>query len=226
MLIKKMVWSRVGFSIIEILITLAILGTIAALTMPSFTQKSNKASVQEINSTELRIAWKQTYSVIDSATRSIIMGNSNSAKDLCQENTDSERSNCLKDKYLPYIAPLKTCNSGQNDGVCWNSNNTIKFLNGVTANINNTAGIMMLSGAQLKFVYSSPNCDNNGICGYIMVDVNGFKPPNTIGQDVFLINILEKSIMPDNSDPNLTCIDGNTSQQNTGWGCSTKYLYE
>jgi hypothetical protein len=52
------------------------------------------------------------------------------------------------------------------------------------------------------------------------IDVNGFKPPNTLGKDIFSIDIFENGIKPKG-------ITGDGYEcNNMGWGCSAKYLMQ
>jgi len=67
-------------------------------------------------------------------------------------------------------------------------------------------------------------------CAWIQVDVNGFKPPNILGKDVFAFSLTANLLLPSGaqglSAPETTCIIGSTDSANTGHGCAAKYLYE
>ncbi|MDD3151002.1 MAG: hypothetical protein PHV68_09220, partial [Candidatus Gastranaerophilales bacterium] len=67
-------------------------------------------------------------------------------------------------------------------------------------------------------------------CGFIYIDVNGFKKPNIWGKDIFEVEITSNAIVPQGAknfyDPDTTCVEGSTATDNLGNGCSAKYLYE
>lgn len=59
-------------------------------------------------------------------------------------------------------------------------------------------------------------------CGFINVDVNGSKKPNTIGKDIFSINILPNRLIIEGAnpvDPSKVCQSGGN-----GWDCGVNYL--
>ncbi len=89
------------------------------------------------------------------------------------------------------------------------------------------SGAVLNSGEWFYLLISPVTCtdpaDTEGFangCGSITIDVNGFKGPNTIGRDIFAIDILEDRIVPVGS-KNLA---NECSTSNAGRGCAAKYL--
>ncbi len=99
-----------------------------------------------------------------------------------------------------------------------------------------TIKLVLADGAAMwlrrPFSYTAgDNCAVNdggykNVCGVIWLDVNGKNPPNIIGKDTFVFEILKNSIMPSRLD--------DCKIDNNGWGCSSyilqngdmKYIYK
>jgi len=61
-------------------------------------------------------------------------------------------------------------------------------------------------------------------CADIFIDVNGFKPPNTVGKDIFGIRVSDTRVMPYGTAGDEfvgTCV-----ATGTGYGCSAEDLYK
>ncbi|MFA6989038.1 MAG: type II secretion system protein [Candidatus Gastranaerophilaceae bacterium] len=221
-----------GFSLAEVLITLAIIGIIAAMTIPGL--------IANTNDQELKTAWKKAYSDISQATLLIMADNGGTMTNLCS----TFDNNCFRDLYSNYLNYTKICDVNATYGTCFHSLNgswqfdTVKLLNG-TSNIQVNAyyplsasgdsGARLNNGQLLLFDYRSSTCTDTthvegytNACGWITVDVNGFKGPNTVGKDIFTVDILITKTTPTGTG-NLsnTCIPSSTGQ-----GCGAKYLYE
>jgi prepilin-type N-terminal cleavage/methylation domain-containing protein len=217
---------KVGFTLAEVLITLLIIGVISSIVIPGLIQDSQQA--------ELRTAWKKTYFGLDQATKRIMMDNGGTLKGLCT----SDFNRCYRDKYLPYFNYVKTCDDSNTQGNCWVYHDDMKQLNGNSIpsywGIDSPSVILNNGSSILFFGFEVPDCsmDNWGkpqgktVCGYLFVDVNGLKNPNTIGKDIYGAFVLENTILPvgtqgDNYSPSSNC-----TSSATGEGCSAKYLYQ
>ena len=191
----------------EVLITLTIIGVIAALTIPNLSRKwSDHADVQKV---------KQAYSILSNAYRLCIAENGT------MENWDwgvalpawagNNYKNKLFECMRPYLKVQKYCGSGSG---CWNSNvKSYKDLSGkYNTNIYSSLwGMSTISSAYGKMklqngMYISDGTrplyvDKNGNAydgdnGAIRVDINGEKGPNRYGYDVFFFNISRDGIIP------------------------------
>ena len=60
-------------------------------------------------------------------------------------------------------------------------------------------------------------------CGFITVDVNGFKKPNTWGKDIYEFAIYSDKILPFYS--GMWIEDDCNATSNNGHTCASKYLY-
>lgn len=209
-----------AFTLAEVLVTLSIIGIVAALTIPSL--------IKDSQTSYLRTSWRHEYSLLSQATQRIVTENGGSLQGLFASNHD------IRDAYMTYLSHNKSCNWDQSCGVCWTNSCTSKYLNGTSLDMNYYAGTVLNNGTNLMFWFASADCTHDAplnACGQIFVDVNGTKQPNTIGKDIYSVWILKDRIVPtgfqgDHYDLNTTCIDGNTTANNQGLTCSAKYLKE
>jgi prepilin-type N-terminal cleavage/methylation domain-containing protein len=213
---QKFVKKLTGFTLAEVLITLLIIGVISSLLIPAIIQDTQEA--------EFKVAWKKAYANIDQTIRMIMLDNGNSLLGVFTANNNS-----INIAFSNYLNISKNCNiSFQGNGNCWHSNFTWKYLNGssVSSFYDSKTGMILNNGILLGFwtENTAQNCDVGTIqsCGKIMLDVNGFKQPNTFGKDIFAIHITKHGIKPygvKDDGYDTTCIS-----TNTGLGCSAKYL--
>lgn len=207
--------NRFGFTLAEVLITLGIIGVVAALTIP--------ALMNSTQDKEYRVALKKTFSILSQATMSMVHENGGTLKALCPDGD----STCLQDAYLPYLSTTKTCANGVYG--CYTSGaNTLKTLSGVVAGFGPDTGAILSDGAGVDFYQIKSNCDGTGdggtaLCGELYVDVNGpYKKPNTYGKDLFIFYIKSNGIAPAGGPGDTAYCD--TTNWPQGYGCAAKYL--
>lgn len=211
---------KYGFTLIEIILSLALVGFLALLMVPALITNTTYAN--------LKLEWKKAYSLIDS-TNSLVLsqrgqGLVNAANASVTNATCANNNNCMKELFRPYLNVIKYCNSGSM-GNCWHLNGNIKDYNGTTEpNIDTTAGGLVLSNGYLMiFASTDTNCASTPLantCGWIYVDTNGFKGPNTVGRDIFGVWVLENSTQPFG----ITGDTKNGTCATSGWGCGYDYL--
>lgn len=224
---------REGFTLSEILITLVLMGTVMALTIPSMTQKTNKNTYVA--------GLKKTYGMLDTATNQIM---NNNAGTLIQAPAGGFTG---LTNYCNILECNKTCLAGSIQGNCWASS-TKTLSGGVSTedyNINGGGhyGAILADGSFVVLYISSGNCTADGVsinlpyasdpahrCGQMLVDVNGFKGPNTWGRDIFWFFTGPNGIVP-GGDPHTSyndlTINCNTAQTTkNGYGCAAKVLNE
>ena len=225
---------KTAFTLAEILITLGIIGVVAAITLPSV--------VQKIDDRQNIVKWKKAFSVISNAVESAVqeealeqpfttkLGSSDPEKSLVFSheiyNETFKRLNttdfCLKESLSDgkcpsaiYSPPCKSFNPSEDKLACMYAGG------GGYAKL--TDGTMVYAH---HYIWASPA---------FTVDVNGSKGPNTVGRDIFLIVIRNQKAVPAGadeweykacdknavSDAGATGIDGIA-----GVDCSAKYLLE
>ena len=173
-----------GFTLAEILITLGIIGVVAALTLPTLIQNyEKKVTVNKL---------KETYSILSQAVR-MSEAQNGELKDWDIPNADWNASaytqgEILAKKYItPYLKVMKTCKYREEGCLPEKSYR----LNGDEDNYysrstNNTYNIILSNGVLLGFWPRSNLVE-------IYVDLNARQKPNTSGKDIFDILILKNS---------------------------------
>lgn len=207
---------KAAFTLAEVLITLGIIGVVAAMTMPSLIQNyQEKATVTKL---------KKCYSLVSQAYVSIL--NDEGGSDTLQAGDDLE----MMEKFGKYLKYQKTC--GRNKG-CF-PNVTYKSVtgNGYSKWEDDTTDrsrAILTDGTLIMFNKSAITENENYIYAQIYVDINGFKGPNQLGRDFFYFYINPEKIVPagakaleeKNEDQKFT---KNCIQQN-GYACAAWVIY-
>lgn len=186
-----------AFTLAEVLITLGIIGVVAALTMPSLIAKyQEKQTVVKL---------KKVYSVLSQAYNSIKYEEGLPDEWYTDETRGSkEASKVIGTKFSKYIKATKIC-----DGTtgCF-ANERYTKIDGTNAEIwNNTVyyKIKTADGISLLFYSYANDVEKLGdtylekIYGTILVDINGDNKPNSHGKDTFTFLITHQGIYPDGS---------------------------
>lgn len=209
------IMNKKAFTLAETLITLAIIGVVAALTIPGIVQKyEEKVTVVKV---------KKVYSLLSNALQlaEFEQGTFN--------NTGSGYS--VMKNYYDYISPYlkieKYCGTGEG---CW-PDTMIKFLHGADwVNINTYSPYekAVMNDGMLLQLYAV-NIDNEFV-GEIRVDINGYKRPNTLGKDIFYFNTIGSKVIPQGSttaEESTFATHCNLSSENSynGDGCTAWVIY-
>lgn len=215
---------KFAFTLAEVLITLGIIGVIAAMTMPGLVLKIR----QQQNVT----AWKKIYSELAQALKSMEADNIvTSALSVSQSNREYEYATLLS-RYMK-LGQVCHANRGVEEG-CFPKRSPIYALDG---RVLNASGWDKLAGGA-----ACASLLNGGIMCFdsyiLVVDVNGYAPPNKVGADIFaaLVDFENYSINPakgyrtmwgaaDDVLIKTTVGDGTCNDSDYGWGCSYYYLH-
>lgn len=154
-----------GFTLAEVLITLGIIGVIAALTLPALVQKYNEKVT--INSL------KKAYSVLDNAFMLAINDN---GKISDWKKDGQSYHDSVVEVLSKYLKSVEKCSSLSDkcktlayyrlDGALWNDK---------------TRADMILPDGVTVYIYEADD--------WIGVDVNGINKPNTWGRDFFMFRL-------------------------------------
>lgn len=181
-----------GFTLAEVLITLGIIGVVAALTIPtlvkSYQQQVVISAVQKFYST---MAQAIKASEIDNGqigTWDFPVVDGNGAP-------GSATVTFLNTYILPYLKISKKCDLDTSTS-CWNAvlkpNGTSSTL--MTNTDANIAKYTLQDGSEVAF-----KGFNNNVSIATLVDINGAKAPNTLGNDVFAFVIAKQYGQPLNT---------------------------
>lgn len=178
-----------GFTLAEVLITLVVIGIVAALSIPALLQNTQKA--------EFVAAMKKSIADFNQAATLIKIDNAGSLIDGI-----GTTDNTFMQTFCSKISCVRQCLTGSTE--CFTNN--WKTLHGSTGWV--SAGgypsAILNNGSTVYFTNSSPTCTStsyttNGeasLCGWFMVDVNGFKGPNIAGRDIFVLALTKNGVVP------------------------------
>jgi len=205
-----------AFTLAEVLITLVIIGIVAAMTIPTLINNSNK---QEYVS-----KLKKTYSALAQVTNQVVSEHGSPKNWVTSVDY-------VYGLYKSKLVNVKDC--GGNSG-CFNQ--SIKYLNGGHFGnswngasyhkklILNDGTQLLIGGGTSDF---SSDCSvlslgkTQNICQVFYVDINGEKNPNQWGRDIFGFVLTENGLFPDGIENSEDCIP-----TSTGLSCAAKVLRE
>ena len=215
---------RTAFTLAEVLITLGIIGVVAAMTLPVLIA-NHKAS-------ELKAGLNTAYSLIGQAIEHM-------RADDAELSNNSYAPNTFKDDFIKYFEVIKDCGavltSYSTKFPCasiGSPSNTYKDYSrktSISMDYFNDGQFILKNGMQI-FIENPAGASRL----YITVDVNGSgKAPNAWGHDLFSFQILENSqLLPmganrtDYYDENDAYCSKESSEDINGIGCTAKALSE
>lgn len=203
-----------GFTLAEVLITLAIIGVVAALTIP--------VVVRNYQKTQTVVKLKKVYTTLANTTNLIIS----------QEGAVKNWATSVNNIYGLYRSKLKLIRDcGSAEGCIEGS--PYKYLSGGQTTDWDTRTdmrkVILADGTQMTMEIVDASCStnnfvtngSNNICAAFLVDLNGLKAPNQIGRDIFEFVLKEKGVEPAGCD-----IDNICNKNNTGYSCACKVIRE
>jgi len=160
---------------------LAIIGIIAAITIPSIVANHQKRTLE----TQFAKAYRTLTQAINLAIAEHGDMETWDWKDGTWSN--EEKDEFTKKYFAPYLNIAKYCPADKSVKGCF-ADVTYKYLNGGNAfnySKNQRPQILLADGTNIQFYYQN-NCTSGEIkCLDLHFDINGFRKPNTIGQDMF-----------------------------------------
>ena len=171
-----------AFTLAEVLITLSIIGVVAAMTIPTLVANYQKK--------ETVTALKKAYSQLSQAVKMSELENGD--KEYWNYDLPAE---IFMNTYLkPFLKNVEQVNSSEIQ-----NNINYKYLNGKTIVAGSVDGnAIKLSDGTMIFVDSWSPSDKS--YRGLLVDTNGFKKPNILGRDLFAFKIDQKGVCPTNYD--------------------------
>ena len=216
-----------AFTLAEVLITLVIVGVIAALTVPTLIAKYTEQQTVT--------AVKKFYSEISQAYNAAIA--KNGPTDTWELVYGGESAEKLLNILAPHLRIMNRCGAAGANGKCF-GDATYKTLNpNVNWFLGNPGTYGSYASARLDngFVFWTwaNNCNMNvgsteklqHTCGTIGVDINGYKKPNALGKDTFYFWVTKNAIVPigsrfDTEHPLDTYCNRSDAGGNNGYACA------
>ena len=222
---------KAAFTLAEVLITLGIIGVVAAMTLPTV--------INNTRNKQLETALKKSYSALSQVTMRVI--NEDFGGYL-----DANSAYMLKDYFVKYYNGSKVCVSNDRPGGCPPAGTSVcdfmvqnykNFTGKVSAAcVGNDALTNTIDGTTVYFDTPNWNADvPESVAGkiIIVIDVNGWqKRPNMLGHDMFMFQITDKGkLLPMGANDNDVYPADEycslTSNTNTnGYGCAAKALLD
>ena len=225
-----------GFTLAEVLITLGIIGVVAALTMP--TLMSNYRKHQTV--TQLKKAYSEISQAIRlSESKYGTLETWDFANIGAGTGSLQERNDYFAENYLfPNIKVLKKCSPSSSE--CWAD--YVTTLNGIKdlSNKEGHSSFITASGYSVLYWLHGEDSASNGMGGWFYIDTNGPKKPNKIGIDIFafVMSWGASQTSPETScprrlgllPPDIACLDRNltrddikngTNLEKTSFACNS-----
>lgn len=188
---------KFAFTLAEVLITLGIIGVVAAMTMPSLI--ANYQEKQRVSQL------KKVYSALSQAFVTAVQENGTPDEwgmgDMYDENSHLIMANNFK-KHLKLSQDCTNMNGTQARKVCGMQDNAGKNNNLEIVGASSQAKAIILNdGTIVGFRHYEANCamgfgDLKNVCGILLVDLNGQKRPNSGGYDQFNIYVAKDKLVP------------------------------
>lgn len=205
--------TKKAFTLAEVLITLGIIGTVAALTIPTLI--NNKAKQETV--TKLQ----KSYTTLSQAVKLSEQDNGSNANwDWGTAGNASSIRNSFDTYWRPYLKVIKDCdntnNCGYGDGYFY-----IKDKSQHTSLVGPNNIAELLSDGTLLELY------NDGTHKIIYVDINGSLAPNILSRDVFSFVLdPQKGFVPYYYNSGSPIINANCTTTSNDMGCAAKIMID
>ena len=222
-------FKKAAFTLAEVLITLGIIGVVAAITIPGLINNYQRHIIE----TTLR----EDYSILQQMMR--MSEESDTPFDVNIPDNMEGSKNWFEKYAQPYLKFGKVC---YNTAGCWHDKLPTKTLAGRTAYFNQTGigvgtdiiAVALNNGSNIIFdgygrssLYSYFGVSiSESSTLIIFIDANGNRPPNVIGKDIYAAVYTSDGIVPAGNSMSVEDINANCSSSansnNAGYFCLAK----
>jgi len=198
-----------AFTLAEVLVTLGIIGVVAAMTIPALNSKIQKV--------QLESSFKVTYARLTQMLKAIEADYGSVA------NVASTEEELLM-LFHRYSAGSTICKKGESAGKCW-PNYWFTLRGTRISSTENVSILVLANGASLNLNCFSATCTSQAElkepigCVRLRVDTNGMKLPNRMGYDIFDFYVTYEGLIP-RGDARTTAPENNLD----GWGKASYLL--
>ena len=225
-----------AFTLAEVLITLGIIGIVAALTLPNLIANHREK--------ETVVRLKKAYSTMSQAY-TMILNDYGEPSDWSLPSLENDSWDDVAILFSKYIKNVRVCTPDENNsGKCFQKNRRKDLLNNTVNEIGSMASLISVDGIVYGFGHqATPSSLKDNTCKYaannycfnIAVDINGNRGPNRWGVDTFTFQVGRNRIIPRGGlgahhTLNNNCCDTNAKTIEAGWwngsGCSAWVLQE
>ena len=219
-----------GFALAEVLITLGIIGIVAAMTLPALVQKNQeKVTVTKLKKVYSILSQAYQFAVNDYGTPDLWgFGNRDAGSENDNE-TDyiAVNASILKQKFFAHVKNLKICDASLKKSECGLAEHYY-YANGtlVSELESKASSLSIIDGNSIIILVNSGSCTDvrgtskplSNVCAWILVDVNGANAPNKMGYDLFGFYLTKYGIIPSGTKEETTySIKDSTGHGATAW---------
>ena len=232
---------QAAFTLAEVLITLAIIGLVAAMTMPSLIQKHRE---KEYTAKLKKFSSVMSQAILTAISEEGSIENWGLSEYITSAGMDDEEladANASRDKFFKILSKyIKSTEYCSYDSTCetWDRHS----LDGNQFSRWNKRMVLADGTLILGATILSPTCETKvgtskilqNVCGEFMVDVNGKNGPNVTGKDVFIFYYTKYGAIPagtkeetgyKESKPFDTLCNPKSTHKNNGYGCTAWVIY-
>ena len=201
---------NLAFTLAEVLITLGIIGIVAAMVIPSLISNYQ----ERYTVTRLR----KTYAILQQAVKLSVSDNGEPGGWSFSHTANAAGANQAAAYIVPYMKIAKNC--GTNSG-CFGYTKNVKYLNGTNHTVNYDTNnryykFILMDGSYIGLRSTGMSTDDPNLKIWFFTDINGAKSPNTIGKDIFTFTIISDSLLPSGYDGDYS----ECKKDAKGWGCA------
>lgn len=192
--------NKFGFTLAEVLVTLGIIGVVAAMTMPTLISNHQKT----VYVTQL----KKVYTELSQAAKRAI--NDNNAVSLDETRFNSNVVGASSNFLKTYFNVVQDCDTSLTP--CFAE--SYKYINGSSFGIayEPEAVVSLASGASIAIFINAIGRDLNYLENHgnfsMLVDVNGASRPNIVGRDMFYVQLYSDGKVAEHYDTGNVDLDG------------------
>ena len=214
---SRLAAKRVAFTLAEVLITLGIIGVVAALTIPNvIKQYQDRVTVTKL---------QKAYSVLNQAFRQ--SENDNGSSELWQETPEISANEYFEKYWKPYFKAPELCLTYSDCG--YKSWKPYITLNGDKVSMSiDPQRIKIKTSDDVFYMFTEVTTNSKGEFvpfRNVYIDINGAKAPNQFGVDVFAFRrIPGKGILPDGYAASYRSIVANCNRQANGAYCAARII--
>ena len=224
---------KVAFTLAEVLITLGIIGVVAAMTLPTLINKyQEKVTVSKLKKVYSMLSQGYLFSVQEYGEPEGwgISGRDAGSSDEDEETYNAANAILVRNRLFKDLKKVQNCDNAKNQTACdvpekvyYANGGQDSAMNSQTASsimADGTTFLVISNGADLK--YRGPGALSKTYAR-IIVDLNGKKSPNTYGKDIFVFYLTNTNIMPEGTEKETHW--SFTKCNSKGLGCTAWVIY-